>query len=529
MVPSALVQLEHEFPSGATHRITRAAHTGKLAPLKSPSSDKSARPSLKSAARFMLAEGGSVKVRVLRSGIWVGLSQVLLAAVNLLRSVALARLLTPEVFGLMALAGIAIRTIETFTRPGIAQALIARKGQFEEVSDTAFTMLVGRGVILAIALAVAAPWVAAFFEADELKPVLQVLSLVFVIGSFVNINTISRQRELEFRRLTYLSQASTLAGTIITIAAAYWLRSVWALVIGQIATVCVNVGLSYLLVGGRPRFGLDRRIAEDLLTYGKFITGSSIVLFVANEVDSAAIGKLLGPEQLGYYAMAMTVSTMVTANLSQAVSRIMMPAYSKLQTDIPALRKAYLHTISLVMLLVLPTTLGLIAVSEPLVQVLFGERWMPAVLPLQILAVFGFVRALVSFSGYLFEGMGLPGVAFKMGLLRVGVIIPLLLPMMLKYGLAGAALTAAIGITCQWLFGLYYLHKHLGIKPGQLAKVIWRPLWTSFAMVLAVVVLMHVVNAYSPAGLVAVVGGGVVVFALSNLTMVKNLKKLGVQ
>jgi len=485
--------------------------------------------SLKSAARFALAEGGSVKVRVFRSGIWVGLSAAVLTAVNLLRSVVLARLLTPEVFGLMALAGVAIRAIETFTRPGIAQALIARRGQFEAVSDTAFSLLVGRGVMLAIALAVAAPWVAAFFEADDLRPILQVLSLVFVIGGFVNINTISRQRELEFRRLTYLSQATTLAGTVVTIAAAYWLRSVWALVIGQVATAVINLGLSYWLVEGRPRFGFDRRVAKDLLAYGKFITGSSIVLYIANEVDSAAIGKLLGPEQLGYYAMAMTAATMVTANLSKAVSSIMMPAYSKLQTDIPALRSAYLRTLSLVMLVVLPTTLGLITVAEPLVRVVFGERWMPTVVPLQILAVFGLVRALASFTGHLFEGMGLPGVSFKMGLLRVAVIVPLLLPMIDKFGLAGAALTVTAGIACQWLFSLHYLHKHIGVVPGHLAKVIWRPLWTSIAMVLAVVGLMHVVEANSIFGLLTVIAGGVVVFALPNLPMLRQMKRQGLR
>jgi len=500
-----------------------------MAPLNSPDSDKPVLKSLRSAARFALAEGGSVTVRVFRSGIWVGLSTAVLAAVNLLRSVVLARLLTPEVFGLMALAGVAIRTIETFTRPGIAQALIARRGQFEAVSDTAFTMLVGRGVILAIALAVAAPWVADFFEADDLKLMLQVLSLVFVIGSFVSIDTISRQREIEFRRLTYLSQATTLAGTVVTIAAAYWLRSVWALVIGQIATVSINVGLSYWLVGGRPRFGFDLRVARDLLAYGKFITGSSIVLFIANEVDSAAVGKMLGPEQLGYYAMAMTTATMVTANLSKAASSIMMPAYSQLQTDLPALRNAYLRTLSLVMLVVLPTTLGLITVAEPLVRVVFGERWMPTVVPLQILAVFGFVRALVSFNGYLFEGMGLPGVPFKLGLLRVAVILPLLLPMIHKFGLAGAAVTVAVGIACQWLFGLYYLRKHIGIVPSHLVKVIWRPLWTSAGMVLAVVGLMHVVETNTVFGLLAVVAGGVVVFALPNLPMIGELKRQGLR
>jgi O-antigen/teichoic acid export membrane protein len=181
------------------------------------------------------------------------------------------------------------------------------------------------------------------------------------------------------------------------------------------------------------------------------------------------------------------------------------------------------------MLVVLPTTLGLITVAEPFVRVVFGERWMPTVVPLQILAVFGFVRALVSFNGYLFEGIGLPGVPFKLGLLRVAVILPLLLPMIHKFGLAGAAVTVAVGIACQWLFGLYYLRKHIGIVPGHLAKVIWRPLWTSAGMVLAVVGLMHVVETNTVFGLLAVVAGGVIVFALPNLPLIGELKRQGLK
>lgn len=515
--------------TGDSDQPARAAHARQTASLNSPGSDNSVLKSLKSAARFALAEGGSVKVRVLRSGMWVGLSEAVLAAVNLLRSVVLARLLTPEVFGLMALAGVAIRTIETFTRPGIAQALIARRGQFEEVSDTAFTMLVGRGVVLAIALAVAAPCVAAFFEAEELKPLLQVLSLVLVIGSFVSINTISRQRELEFRRLTYLSQATTLAGTVVTIAVAYWLRSVWALVIGQIATVSINVALSYWLVGGRPRFGFDRRVARGLLAYGKFITGSSIVLYIASEADSTAIGKLLGPAQLGYYAMAMSLATMVTSNLSKAASSVMMPAYSELQSNPAALRNAYLRTLSLVMFIVMPATAGLVAVARPLVELVLGEVWIEAVLPLQILAIFGLVRSLAALAGYLFEGMGLPRIAFKLGLLRLAVLLPLLLPMIDMFGLAGAAAAVTAGIASQWLSGLYYLHRYLAVGVLQLAIAMWRPLWTSAAMAFAVLGSMRILDASSIVRLSAVVVVGITVFGLLNVRVIREMTKQGLR
>ena len=181
--------------------------------------------SIKKLGQFAFADGGSIKARVLRSGIWVGLGQISVQLLAIVRSVALARFLTPDVFGLMALAMIVVRAIDTFTRPGIGQALIARQKDFEEAAATAFTLLVARGILLSLVLAVAAPFVAEFYEADELEVVLQVLSLVFVISGLSNINIIARQRELDFRGVTYLNQVAVLIGTIVTVLLAWWLRS----------------------------------------------------------------------------------------------------------------------------------------------------------------------------------------------------------------------------------------------------------------------------------------------------------------
>ena len=408
---------------------------------------------LRKLARFALAEEGSVKTRVVRSGIWVGASSVIGTAVTIGSSIVLARLLTPEAFGLIGLAGIAIRAIETITRPGVAQALIARPRAFDEAAATAFTLLLLRGLLLGLVLAAAAPWVAAFYETDALEPMLQVLSAVFVIGGFVNIRTIARQKELDFRQLTYLGLTTTVIGSLVTISAAFWLRSVWALVIGQIATASLSALLSYFYIGGRPRLAWDRGIARELLSYGKFITGSSIVLFVAMELDSAVIGKVLGVERLGYYTVAFTIANLATSNLAKVASSIMMPAYSKLQSDLPALKRAYLRTLSMVMLAVMPAAAGLVLVAEPLISIVYGEKWLPAVVPLQILAVFGLFRALAAFSGYLFEGMGLPRIAFQMGLMRLVVIAPLIIPLTKSHGLLGAAVTVTIGMAVQGLAG----------------------------------------------------------------------------
>lgn len=480
---------------------------------------------LKRAARFAFGEGGTVKARVLRSGLWVGVSEIGMQTLNIVRSVALARLLTPEVFGLMGLAMIVVRAVETFTRPGVAQALIARQQAFDEASATAYTLLVARGLLLALLLAVAAPFVAQYYAMHDLAPMLQVMSLVFLFGGFANINTIARQRELDFRRLAYLGQATNLIGTIVTIGAAYWLRSVWALVIGQIATAILTVALSYVFIGGRVRFAFDAAVARDLLKYGKFITGSSIVIFIAKELDSAVIGKISGAQALGFYTLALTISGLATLNLSKLASSVMMPAYSKLQSDKNALRAAYLQALGLVMLVVTPASIGLIVLADPLIFVVYGEKWMAAALPLQILTVFGLLRALLSFDGYLFEGMGMPRIAFQLGLLRLAVIAPLIVPAVKAYGLNGAAAVVAFGGAVQWLAGLVYLRMHLAVGFRQVAAAIARPLWTSLLMGAGVYGAALAVNPRTLPSLLLIVLVGAAIFVALNGRNIVQLAK----
>ena len=480
---------------------------------------------VKKVVEFAFGEGGSVKTRVLRSGIWVGASEMTLAVLNIVRSVLLARLLSPQIFGLMGIALIALRTFETFTRPGIAQALIARQKNFDEAAPTAFTMLVARGVVLAALLAAAAPWVGRFYEEAELTPMLVAMSSIFVIGSLANINTVAHQRNLDFRRLAYMNQVAALCGIAVTVVLAWRLRSVWALVLGQIVQTLLGALLSYVFIPGRMRFAFDAGVARDLFHYGKFVTGSSIVLYVATEVDSAVVGKLLGTEQLGFYALALTIANLVTTNLSKIASGIMMPAYSRLQSDVPALRRAFLRTFGLLLLVVVPATAGLLMLAEPFIRVVYGEKWAAAAVPLQILAIFGLVRALAAFSGYLFEGMGVPKVAFQLGILRLLVILPLIIPMIDRFGLAGAAVTVTAGIAVQWLAGLVYLRRLVGITFREVARSMWRPLWMTALMAVSVAMVMSCTSPATVAGLTLAIATGVVVYGVLSMRVLLALKR----
>lgn len=481
--------------------------------------------SLRKIHRFVASNDGSVRIRVVRSGIWVAFAEATIALLGVGRSIILARLLSPEVFGLMGLVSIVIRAVETFTRPGIGQAVIQRRDSFDIARDTAFTLLLMRGLLLALFLAGCAPLIAWFYEADELELMLQVMSIVFLISGLQNINLIAKQKNLDFRSISQLDQVTAVFGTIITVVAAYWLRNVWALVIGQLATSSIYALLSYYFVPGKPRLTIDRKVAVELLSYGKFITASSIVLFIAAELDVAVLGKIVGAEQLGYYVLAFTIANLVTTNISKVVSKVMLPAYSVLQSDMPALKRAYVRTLSLVLLLILPAAVGTVMIAQPLIRVVYGETWEQAIVPLQVLAIFGLVRALASFNGYLFEGIGKPDIAFRLALLRLSVIVPLIIPMIKNYALLGAAVTVTVGIAVQWLVGLVYLSRFAGINSRDIARLLFGPLWKSSIMAWVLHTMAANTDLVNLPGLMLLAVGGILSYGILNIGVWRRFRR----
>ena len=231
-------------------------------------------------SRFLGRTDGGLVQRVLRSGVWVGVQNAGQSILQTLRSIILARLLAPEIFGLMSLCQVAIRGLDLFTETGIAPALIHRQDRVEEAKDTAYTLQILRGFLLAILAVPLAPLAAYYYNEPQLQNVILALSAVFIISGFSNINTVLLQKELDFRRLAYLELTVSLVSTVSVSILAYIMRSVWALVIGQVLTSLLRVSLSYIIVPGRPAMRFDRQIAKELFGYGRFITGLTIVLFI---------------------------------------------------------------------------------------------------------------------------------------------------------------------------------------------------------------------------------------------------------
>ena len=204
----------------------------------------------------------------------------------------------------------------------------------------------------------------------------------------------------------------------------------------------------------------------------------------------------------------------------------MMPAYSKLQTDRPALRTRVPAD-------VIPADVchrardasGSSSLAEPLIRGVREAKWLPAVQPLQVFSVFGLFRALMLFNGYLFEGVGQPGIAFRLALLRLAIIVPLIYPAMKTFGLAGAALVVTISAAAQWIAGLFYLRRHLDTRVLQVLANIWRPIWSAVVMAGAVFATGFGTAGWNAFSLVAMVAAGVVVYVAINWRPLMELRR----
>jgi PST family polysaccharide transporter/lipopolysaccharide exporter len=345
----------------------------------------------------------------------------------------------------------------------------------------------------------------------------RIIAVTFILGGFRNINTVVLKKNLDFKRLTYVEQVTSILHTLIVIALAYQLRTVWALVYGQIAASLIGLVMSFTIIPGRPRLLLNKSIARELFAYGKFITGSSVVLFIAMEMDKIVAGKILGVEILGYYVLAFSLANLPAKNISRVISDVLFPAYAKLQENLSALQDAYLMVLKYVSLLTLPAAAGIIALAPEIIRVLYGEKWLPALDPLWVLCVFGGIRSITSLNGYLFNGIGKPKIQFYIISFRLCLIALIIWPLTREYGLAGTAIAVTIPLAVQLILGLYFITRYLQLSAFPVIRALSVSIGSSLIMALVVVYTKSLIGQVNIFTLLLLTLTGIITHAIINL------------
>jgi O-antigen/teichoic acid export membrane protein len=470
---------------------------------------------------FLNRNDGSLRNKILRSGFWQGLTTIGVNSLTLIKSMVLARILSPEAFGLMSLALMTIRGAQLLTDTGFGTALIQRKGDFDEAKDTAFTLLAIRGLLLALLMLPVAYFMAGFYEKPQLLALIAVCGLSFVVSGFTNISLTAAIRDLDFKKIAIIENSAAVTSFVVALVIALWFRSVWALVISFIVSGAVKLVLSYVIIEGRPKFQIEIPIAKELLHYGKYITGSTILLFIATEIDTAVIGKVLDIEKLGHYSVAFMLANFPATHVAFVISNIMFPAYSKIQGEPELLRATFCKVTELVSSLVVPVMTGMAVAADVLINVLYGEKWMDAIPPFRILCIFGAIHSVVTVNGYMFNAIGRPDVGLKIALLRLSGIAALILPAIQYSGVVGAAWAMTFVMFLSLLYGLWQVRKILSVPVIDTARSLFPAVVKSFAVGLGILLAARLLPEKNVASLLLLILVGALIYLPLNFRLAK--------
>jgi lipopolysaccharide exporter len=432
----------------------------------------------------MAPEKGTLRARVFAGSMWLIILRIASRVLTFSGTIILARLLVPEDFGLVALAAVSLALIEAFTTLDLKTILIrdVRSGRPEY--DTAWTLQIIRGTLIAGAIVAAGPAIAGFFDEPRLIQILPLVALALFANGFHNIGMVDLEKQFQFQRIVFKESLTRVIMVLVQIVLAVVWRNYWALVAGIVVQSLVAVALSYAISPYRPRLSLARFGA--IFGFGKWLTASSIVYFLRDQCDALVIGRMLTPDVLGTYVVGRNLVQMPANELVMPVGRVMFPAYAEISGNPEALRRAMLMMLAALFALAAPACAGIGLVSEPLVLGLFGERWLPAADIMPILAMGAIITLIASVLTQILVVVGRPDYNVYTQLAALAVYIPALIVGIAMAEAVGAAAARSVTAVVAFLIVFLVVSRVMSLRLHDVLAVLWRPSAALAAMVLAV-------------------------------------------
>jgi O-antigen/teichoic acid export membrane protein len=398
----------------------------------------------------------SLAGQIKRGVFWVAVSTLIARMLSYVAYFILARMLAPADFGLVAGAYLAIDALLLFQEAGLGSALIYRKEDVEEAANTAFYLIVITAVLAYGVAYAASPWVSYIAQQPDPRicPILRVLALTLVISSFGRVPMVLLAKQLDFRRRLLPSVMPSLVYAILAPLLALAGLEVWSIVIARLAASVIQAAAIWWVTGWRPQRRFSRELARDLFDYGKHIIASQVLIFGITNIDDGFVIRMLGWSDEGAYDLAYRTSNIPATQITALVNQVMFPAFARVQDDLRAFRRIYFRTLRYVSLLAIPVAAGTLLLAPDLVAAIDSEKWAGAVLPMQLLGIYGLLRAVAGNMGNVFKGGGKPDWLTGIAIWRFVTMALLLYPATSAWGITGVAgLSAAVSIVDFFISG----------------------------------------------------------------------------
>lgn len=366
---------------------------------------------------------GDLGGRAARGGAVTVVSQGLKFVIGMAATVVLARLLTPQDYGLIGMVSVIIGLVSLFKDMGLSAATIQRADiNYEQVS-TLFWVNVTLSGALALLVAAIAPGVAWFYGEPRLRWITTGLALSFIFGGLTVQHEALLRRQMRFAALSAIEITSIVVGMATAIFFARRGFGYWALVFSNWATAFVGAAGVWLACRWRPGWPSRYSGVRSMLSFGGNLTGFSLINYFARNLDNLLIGRVWGAQQLGFYSKAYQLLLLPIDQINTPITAVAVPALSRLDDSPERYRLAYLRLLEKVALLTMPCMAFMIAASDWIVRVVLGPQWMGVSRLFAVLGLVGLIQPICNTAGWLFITQGRAQDMFKWGFIGGAVAI----------------------------------------------------------------------------------------------------------
>ena len=329
----------------------------------------------------------SLKNKTVKGVAWSAVDNVAQHAITFIVSIVLARLLSPDDYGLIGIIAIFTAVCNTIINAGFTTALIRKKDATDDDYNTVFIINLTMSIVLYCTIFMCAPLIASFFHREELTSLTRVASLALIIGALALVQQTRLTKRIDFKSQTKITLVASISSGIVGISMALTGFGVWALVAQQLARILLKTILLWKVNKWIPHFCFSTNSFRELFGFGWKMMLSGLLDTVWKESFQVVVGKFYSPATLGQYTRANQFPQLLSNNLTSVIQRVTYPVLSNIQDDKERMKRAYQKMIKTTMFISAVSLLFLGAVSEPLIYCLIGPKWHEAAIYLPLICL----------------------------------------------------------------------------------------------------------------------------------------------
>ena len=377
-------------------------------------------------------------------------------------NIVVARLLSIDDFGRIGMIMVFVALANTFVESGLGAAIIQKKKLDNYDYDTVFIWNLLVSLILYIVLYFSAPFIASFYRMMDLVLLLRVQGVILLINAFCIVPTTTLMKQLKFKQIFKVNIVSIVLGSSVGIILALYGFGIWSLVVKMIFVSLFQCMLLWILCKWKPRLMFSFRSFKGMFNYGTFILLSSLANKFYDNIQSLIIGRSFSASTLGLYTQAKSLEQIPSDTLSTAVNQVFFPVFSKMQDDMIGLRKNIKMNLQMLSFLNFPMSAFLMVVAEPIIVLLYSDKWLGSVYYFKILCLYSMLITINTTNIVLLKSIGKVKLFFYSQIVKriVGVII--IFFGLYYFGMKGLLWGVVINAYLWWIIGSYCSDKAIG-------------------------------------------------------------------